>query len=125
EGTVINDVMHHGSVVKTLCEQHGLTPLTLRDKDAPTLHNAVTQKTPRQPALWPDVHRPYVPKNPEAGLSKPTDDTNRDRPLTAPALGLIGLLLARYEPKAELPSTYADAYEVLTKHGEGLFEVKD
>lgn len=124
-GSVINDEMHHGSVMKTLCEQHGLTPLTLRDKDAPTLRNAVTLKTPRQPALWPDVHKPYVPKNPEAGLSKPTDDTNRDRPLTAPALGLIGLLLARYEPKAELPSTYADAYAVLTEHGEGLFGVKD
>ncbi|WP_460802639.1 alkaline phosphatase family protein [Microbacterium sp. GXF6406] len=124
-GTVINDVMHHGALVKTLCEQHGLAPLTQRDAAATSLHNAVNLKTPRQPALWPDVHRPYVPKNPEAGLSKPTDEKHRDRPLTAPALGLIGLLLARYEPDAELPSSYGDAYEVLTKHGEGLFGVSD
>lgn len=124
-GTVINDEMHHGSLVKTLCEQHGLTPLTRRDADATSLRNAVTLKTPRQPALWPDVHVPYVAKNPEAGRTKPTDAAHRDRPLTAPALGLIGLLLAKYEPKAALPRTYGDAYDVLQKHGQGLFGVRD
>ncbi|GGD68054.1 alkaline phosphatase family protein [Microbacterium murale] len=124
-GTVINDEMHHGSVVKTLCEQHGLSPLTRRDADAPSMRNAVTLKTPRQPALWPDVHSPYVPKNPEARRAKPTDAAHRDRPLTAPALGLIGLLLEKYEPGAELPRTYGDAYAVLQKHGQDLFGVRD
>ncbi|GAA1538591.1 phospholipase C [Microbacterium ginsengiterrae] len=123
-GSVINDEMHHGSVIKTLCEQHGLTPLTRRDADAPSLHNAVTTRTPRQPALWPDVHKPFVPKNPESGRKKP-DEKSGKRPLTAPALGLIGILLARYEPDAKMPETYADAYEVLTTHGKGLFGVRD
>jgi len=125
EGSVLHDPMHHGSVIRTLCEQHGLAPLTRRDADAPSLRSALTLDRPRQPALWPDVHRPYVPPNPESGGQAPTDDARRRRPLTPPALGLIGLLLARYEPGAPLPSTYGDAYEVLHRHGDGLFGVRD
>ncbi|MET0725255.1 MAG: alkaline phosphatase family protein [Leifsonia sp.] len=123
-GTVINDPMHHGSVAKTLAELHGLEPLTERDATARTIFNAVNLKTPRQPALWPTVGKPYVPPNPEA---KPESRNAQDttRPLTPPALGLIGLMLAKYEPDAPLPDNFADAYAVLRKHGDNLFGVTD
>lgn len=123
-GTVINDEMHHGSLMKTLAELHGLAPLTDRDDTATSILNAVNLTTPRQPALWPTVSKVYVPPNPEAN---PRADTEKDRqrPLTPPALGLIGILLAKYEPDAPLPDNYADAYAVLMKHGDGLFGTTD
>ena len=123
-GTVINDEMHHGSLAKTIAELHGLEPLTDRDASATPIFNAVNLKKPRQPALWPTVTPAYVPPNPEAN---PRSDKEKDRkrPLTPPALGLIGILLARYEPDAPVPDNYADAYDVLVKHGFGLFGVRD
>lgn len=124
EATVINDEMHHGSVAKTVAEIHGLAPLSNRDARATSMRNAVTLTVPRQPALWPDVHPSYVPPNPEGRAVKP-ENRDRDRPLSAPALGLIGLLLSRYEPGAPIPTSYGSAYDVLKKHGEGLFGVRD
>lgn len=123
-GTVINDEMHHGSLAKTIAQLHGLEPLTERDAGATGIFNAVNLTTPRQPATWPTVTPAYVPPNPDAD---PRSDKEKDktRPLTPPALGLIGLLLAKYEPYAPLPENYADAYEVLKKHGDGLFGVRD
>jgi phospholipase C len=123
-GSVINDEMHHGSLAKTLAELHGLEPLTERDASATPLFNAVNLKTPRQPALWPTVTPVYVPPNPEAN-PRADKEKDRKRPLTPPALGLISILLAKYEPDAPIPDNYADAYEVLTKHGDGLFGVRD
>jgi phospholipase C len=123
-GTVVNDEMHHGSLAKTIAELHGLDPLTERDASATPIFNAVNLAKPRQPALWPTVTPAYVPPNPEAN---PRADKNKDRtrPLTPPALGLIGILLAKYEPDAPVPDNYADAYDVLMKHGDGLFGVRD
>ena len=123
-GTVINDEMHHGSLAKTLAELHGLDPLTERDASATPIFNAVNLTKPRQPALWPTVTPAYVPPNPEVN-PRADKDKDRKRPLTPPALGLIGILLAKYEPKAPVPDNYADAYDVLVKHGEGLFGVRD
>ncbi|HRI96219.1 MAG TPA: alkaline phosphatase family protein, partial [Nocardioides sp.] len=124
-GSVINDPMHHGALVKTLCDQHGLEPLTYRDAEAPSLRNAVHLETPRQPALWPDVTPVYVPKNPEAQPTEPPTGSHANNPLTSPARSLIGLLLARYEPEAPVPTTFADAYDALHTHGESLFGVRD
>jgi phospholipase C len=123
-GTVVNDEMHHGSLAKTIAELHGIDPLTERDASATPIFNAVNLTKPRQPALWPTVTPAYVPPNPEAN---PRSDKAKDRtrPLTPPALGLIGILLAKYEPDAPIPDNYADAYEVLVKHGDGLFGVRD
>ena len=123
-GSVINDEMHHGSLAKTLAELHGLDPLTERDASATPIFNAVNLTKPRQPALWPTVTPAYVPPNPEAN-PRADKDKDRTRPLTPPALGLIGILLAKYEPNAPLPDNYADAYDVLVKHGDGLFGVRD
>lgn len=50
-GTVLHDEMHHGSVIATLCRQHGLAPLTARDAEAVPVHNAVNRATAsRSPA---------------------------------------------------------------------------
>ena len=124
KGTVINDEMHHGSIIHTLCQLHGLEPLSHRDDQARGIFNAVNLAKPRQPALWPEVYPAYVPANPEA---KAPDLAANDpaRLLTAPGIGLVGMLLAKYDPTAEVPVNYADAYAVLVKHGKGLFGVRD
>ncbi len=123
-GSVINDEMHHGSIVHTICQQHNLKPLTHRDDTAKGIFNAINLTKPRQPALWPDVYPSYVPPNPEA---QPPSLANKDlrRPLTSPGIGLLGMLLAKYEPNAPVPQNYADAYAALQKHGIGLFGVSD
>lgn len=123
-GTIINDPMHHAAIVHTVTEQHGLEPLTHRDAGARGIHNVLNRTSPRQPQLWPDVARPYVPTNPESSR-KPPSDRDRDRPLTAPGMGLLGLLLAKYDPGAPVPKTFGDAYDVLTEHGHGLFGDRD
>lgn len=122
-GTVINDAMHHSSVIATLNALHGLKPLTRRDAGAPTLFNSLTLKKPRQPAFWPDTNAAYVPPNPEAHPG--SDSKHRSRALTPPARGLLGLLLAKYDPGTPVPDNYGDAYDILVKHGKGLFGVSD
>ena len=52
-------------------------------------------------------------------------EEHKHRPLSTPAQGLLGLLLARYEPDATIPDTYGEAYDVLVKHGKGLFGDRD
>jgi phospholipase C len=47
---------------------------------------------------------------------------HKDKPLSPPARGLLGLLLAKYgTPDDDEPETYADAYELLHRYGVGLF----
>jgi phospholipase C len=44
------------------------------------------------------------------------------KPLTPPARGLLGLLIAKYgKPGEPEPETFADAYRLLHEHGEELF----
>jgi phospholipase C len=63
EKTVINDVYHHTSVIRTLRERWDLgDPLTQRDADAPDLAPLLTRDTPRPPEEWPDVHPQPVPE---------------------------------------------------------------
>lgn len=122
-GTILSEQMHHGAIAKTLSELHGLKPLSRRNEKARTILNALTLAKPRQPALWPDTHPAYVPPNSEA--SGQAHETDAHHPLTSPAKGVLGLLLAKYEPTRPVPETYADAYDVLVKHGKGLFGLSD
>jgi phospholipase C len=122
-GSIVHDEMHHGSLIATLNRLHGLAPLTRRDATANTVFNAVNLKEPRQPSQWPATHPQYIPSNPEA-VPAPHEE-HKHRPLSAPAQGLLGLLLARYEPSAAVPETYGEAYDTLVKHGTGLFGVRD
>jgi len=123
-GTVIHDDMHHGSVIATLCRQHGLAPLTERDRGAVPVHNAVNRTSARQPNTWPQPTALWQPPNPEA-VGEDTADAHRARPLTSPARGLMGLLLARVNPSAKIPTTYGEAYDVLVEDGHGMFGTTD
>lgn len=122
-GTIINDEMHHGSVINTLNRIHGLKPLTLRDNSANNLFNAVNLPRGRQPALWPDVHPAFSPENPEEAMVP--IEKYRTRPLSSPAVGLLGLLLAKYAPGTPDPTNYGDAFDTLVLHGQGLFGTVD
>ncbi|WP_404430311.1 hypothetical protein LG299_11450 [Microbacterium lacus] len=123
-GTVIHDEMHHGSVINTLCRQHGLAPLTSRDQTANPVFNAVNLTQPRQPYTWPKPKALYVAKNPEESPAAAAS-THKNRPLTAPARGLMGLLLARFNPGGKAPTTYGEAFEAISTHGSELFGTTD
>jgi len=118
-GTVINDPMHHGAVIKTLCDRFGLPHLTERDRTARSLRNAVSLTAARDPSTWPTTAAHYVPANPES--SSPTGTSAQHR-LTEPAVGLLSMLLAKYgQPGDPIPTTYGDATELLEKRGRELF----
>src|SRR5215207_1634115 len=120
-GTVINDNMDHGSVIATLNRLHGLKPLTRRDAGANEMFNAVNLDAPRHPITWPSTIPQYIPPNPQSEAPHPAH-AHKDKPLSPPARGLLGLLLAKYgTPDDGEPATYADAYELLHKYGIGLF----
>lgn len=120
-GTVINDEMHHGSVIATLNRLHGLKPLTRRDAGANDLFSIINLDKPRHPSDWPVTTPSFTPANPEEKPPHPAHK-HKDKPLTPPAHGLLGLLLARYGlPDDEQPQTFEDAYNLLHKHGKGLF----
>ncbi len=120
-GTVIHDEMHHGALAATLSRLHGLEPLTRRDEEATPVFNAVDLDTPRDPSTWPTTTPQYLPPNPQAEDPHP-GNAHRDKRLSPPAEGLLGLLLAKYgNPEHLDPKTYGDAYEVLKKYGVGLF----
>lgn len=125
-GTIVHDQLHHAAVIATLARLHGLRPLTRRDAEAGDLFSVVNLTTPRDPSTWPAVHPMYVPPNPdETSVDQLKDGAHKDKPLSPPGRGLLGLLLARYGPPgAPEPKTYAEAYETLQKHGLGLFYPK-
>lgn len=120
-GTIVHDETHHAAVIATLSRLHGLEPLTRRDVGANDLFGAVNLDDPRPPITWPSTTPQYLPPNPQAEAPHPAH-AHKDKPLSPPARGLLGLLLAKYgAPGAEEPATYADAYELLHRHGIGLF----
>lgn len=123
QGSIIHDEMHHGALAATLSRLHGLKPLTRRDATANNLFNAINLTTPRQPYEWPGTHPQYMPPNPESTAAP--HEEHKHRPLSSPAQGLLGLLLAKYEPDAHVPQTYGEAYDALVKHGHGLFGDRD
>jgi len=119
-GQVIHDTMHHGSVISTLTRKHGLKPLTDRDRDAPTIDNAVTLTQPRQPVTWPQTHPQYIPPNPES--LDPVPDGDDDRPLSPPGVGLLGMLIAHVGgDQTQIPRTYREAFTLVEAKGRGLF----
>ncbi|WP_157427782.1 alkaline phosphatase family protein [Agromyces salentinus] len=122
-GTVVHDEMHHGAVIATLARLHGLKPLTRRDAGANDLFSVVNLDEPRHPWTWPSTTPQFLPPNPQATAPHPAH-AHKDKPLSPPARGLLGLLVARFgradDPE---PETYADAYALLHEHGGGLFGV--
>ena len=120
EGTIINDEMHHGSAIATLCRKYKMKHLTARDESARDLTNAINLNEPRQPWDWPETTPQYVPPNPEA--FGPFTEAVASMPLTAPALSLLGMLTEKFGlPTDKKPATIGEAYEMLQRLGKGLF----
>ena len=83
----------------------------------------VNLSEPRHPSTWPTTHPQYNPPNPEEEPPHPAN-ANKDKPLSPPARGLLGILIAKYDPSYPQPETFEDAYEALLKYGQGLFGVE-
>jgi len=79
---------------------------------------------PRQPYTWLQPTALHTPKNPEETPETAARKSGH-RKLTSPARGLLGMLLARYNPGPKAPETYADAYAAITRFGIGLFGTSD
>lgn len=113
--TVINDFMHHGSLIATLCNKYGLDPLTERDKGAPDIGNAfnLPEEQRREANDWPEtVPNPVTPKQTQGPFTGDIALT----PLTTPALSQAALLLAKYgEPGDKIPENYQEAYEMFER----------
>ena len=77
-----------------------------------------------EPYTWPRPTSLWKPPNPEA-VAEHTTKTHKKRPLTSPARGLLGLLMSQFDRDAQIPKTYGEAYEALTKYGTGLFGTRD
>ncbi len=119
-GTVINDEMHHGSAIASLCRKYNLKHLTARDENARDLNNAINLKEPRQPWDWPETTPQYVPPNPES--TGPFNEAVSQTPLTPPALALLGMLTEKFGLPTDIkPKTIGEAYEMLQRLGKGLF----
>ncbi|MGN6326001.1 alkaline phosphatase family protein [Pseudolysinimonas sp.] len=114
-GTVLNGRVDHTSIVATICAQHGLAPLTDRDAASRPLFASVTRAAPRPPSSWPVAVAPRVPVPP----------TSAAHPPTSTALGMLGLVLARFDPGAPRPVDLASAADTLADHGAGLFGTLD
>ncbi|WP_368498465.1 alkaline phosphatase family protein [Herbiconiux sp. A18JL235] len=113
ENTIVNEQMDHGSVIATLSKRHGLKPLTRRDKESRDMFGAITLDKPRPVSDWPQTLPQYTPPNPEVSFDD-TSDAERVKPISNPAKGLLGLLIAKYGVPGETePSTYAEAYAAL------------
>lgn len=119
-GVVLNDEMHHGAVIATLADRHGLDPLNARDAGAATLGAGISLAQPRDPATWPTTFPLYTPTNPES--EDPIHPGQHEHPLAPPGAGLMAMLIAKYgEPGEDVPRTYKQAWEAVHRHGEGLF----
>src|SRR5690606_34654051 len=104
------DQMHHGSVIATLSRLHGLKPLTRRDATANDLFSVINLDKPRHPSDWPVTYASFTPDNPETQPPHPAHK-HKHKPLTPPAHGLLGLLLARAGlPESQEPQTFIEAY---------------
>lgn len=118
-GTVINEEMHHGAVIATLCRKHGLAPLTARDEGARDIANAFNLKEPRPASQWPQTQPAPVPAEPQAG---PFTGALAQTPLTPPGRSMMGLLVEAYgAPGEQPPETYGAAYETVQRLAKGLF----
>jgi len=107
EGTIVNRPVHHGAVVRTLCEKYKLPFLTERDRHAPDLSDSINLIEARSPSTWPTpVPRPVPP--PPAGLEQ--------RPLNDLEKTIVGLAIARFSPvpnATRIPDRLGDAQTLL------------
>jgi phospholipase C len=111
EGTVVNTLFDHTSIIKTVSHRWGLDSLTERDRAAADVSTALTRRSPRQdhPELKP---RPYTPSGPK-----------EDEPLTDYQRAVL-IVVAAHEGlnrvKAERPwaRRMADLVRLIDQEGE-------
>ncbi|MBS0320053.1 MAG: hypothetical protein JSR18_05895 [Proteobacteria bacterium] len=114
-GTIVTNPAHHGTVIKTLCEKYTLQHLTERDRNAPTLADAINLATPRPASTWPvTVPPPQPPGSDNLDASMPPLSLV---PLNELERHIVGIAMAYFtgvEPTdATIPRTAGEAYALL------------
>src|SRR5205814_9365876 len=85
-GTVINTVLDHNSVVRTMCEKWRLRPLTARDRASASLAPVFNRATPRPQEAWPVIRPRPLPGGGKA--------SNLKAPLNPLQHSMLGLMSA-------------------------------
>ena len=102
--TIVNRPIHHGALVRTLCEKHNLPHLTERDRNAPDLSDAINLTEPRDSSTWPTpIPRPPALHPPGRLEDRPPNDLEKT---------IFGLAVARSSPQTaavEKPLTVGEA----------------
>jgi phospholipase C len=123
ERTVVNDVHHHTSVIRTMRERWDLgDSLTARDANAPDLAPLLSREQPRAPEDWPDVAPQAVPEFKE-------DLVPRDEPLSPLATAIFqgylalvkGLGASAPEVKEDADLTGGEALDIVHDTAGDLF----
>lgn len=121
--TIIERPIHHGALVRTLCEKFRLPFLTERDRDAPDIRDAINLDSIRDPSTWPVTHPGPVP--PGALNTDPLSPELAPLPLDELELAIVALAMARFtgiEPAPdEVPKTVGAAYTLLLPLTAGQF----
>ena len=120
EGTVVNSLFDHTSIIKTVTERWGLASLNERDRAAAGLSQLLTRSKPRRdtPTLNPRPYRPTGAKEDE-----PLNDYQRA--VLMLVAGYEGLSRIRHDRSAE--QKVADLSALIEEEGEihGLRSVRD
>jgi len=120
EGTVVNTLFDHTSIIKTVTERWGLESLNERDRAATDLSQVLTRSKPRRdtPTLNPRPYRPTGAKEDE-----PLNDYQRA--VLMLVAGYEGLSRIKHDRSAE--QKVADLSALIEEEGEihGLRSVRD
>ena len=123
---VINDEMHHGSLIATL-SQAARAEAADRARRRRERHSSTpsTCSTPRDPSTWPTTTPAvHARRTREAGAASGADADQDQAAEPARRADSLGLLLAKYGAAGTpMPETYGEAFDLLQKYGTGLFGV--
>jgi phospholipase C len=123
QNTVINREVHHGTVIRSLCEKYDLDALNERDRNAPDLTDALNLENPRLPEAWPQTVPLPVPAG--ALYTDPFSPEIAERPLNALERDIVGLAMTVIDGDppnpADIPTKLGAAFDLMCRLASDAF----
>ena len=118
--TVVHRPVHHGTVIRTLCEKYSLPYLNERDRSAADLSDAFNlEHGIREAKDWPvTVPRPVPP---QMQTPDPSSAEFAQHPLNPLERHIVGLAMAVFREPGDIPTTLGAAYDLLARISHGAF----